>query len=102
MNFSTVYIGFCDYGFSGQSGYSDRNPVDGPPSLHNSDPGYNDPKFRPLCSNIATIDTFGGRYTHRRIVCIGFSDHLVVKPSENPLNLATTIGFSDLDPRDGG
>ena len=23
----TVYIGFCDYGFSGQSGYSDRNPV---------------------------------------------------------------------------
>ena len=27
-NFNTVYIGFCDYGFSGQSGYSNRNPVD--------------------------------------------------------------------------
>ena len=26
----------------------------------------------------------------------------VVKPSENPLNLATTIRFSDLDPYDGG
>ena len=98
----TVYIGFYDYGFSGQSGYSDRNPVDGPPSLHNSDPGYNDPQFWPLCSEIATVDTFGGRYTQRRVVCIGFSDHLVVKPSENPLNLATTIRFSDLDPYDGG
>ena len=27
---NTVHIGFCDYGFSGQSGYSGRNPVDGP------------------------------------------------------------------------
>ena len=53
--------------------------------------GYNDPQFWPLCSEIATVDTFGGRYTQRRIVCIGFSDHLVVKPSENPLDLATTI-----------
>ena len=32
--YTTVYIGFCDYGFSGQSVYSDRNPTDGPPSLH--------------------------------------------------------------------
>ena len=98
----TVYIGFCDYGYSGQSGYSDRNLVDGPLSLYNSDLGYNDLQFRHLCSEIATVDTFGGRYTQRSIVCIGFSDHLVVKPSENPLNLATTIGFSDLDPCDGG
>ena len=72
------------------------------PSLHNSDHGYKDLQFRPFCSEIATVDTFGGRYTQRRIVSIGFSDHLVVKPSKNPLNLATTIGFSDLDPRDGG
>ena len=55
---------------------------------YNSDPGYKDPKFQPLCSEIATFDTFLGRYTQRRIVCIGFSDHLVVKPSENQLNLA--------------
>ena len=24
----TVYIGFCDYGLSGQSGFSDRKPLD--------------------------------------------------------------------------
>ena len=51
--------------------------------------GYNDPQFWPLCSEIATVDTFGGCYTQRRIVCISFSDHLVVKPSENQLNLVT-------------
>ena len=41
------------------------------------------------------------RYIQWGIVCIGFSDHLVVKPSKNPLNLVTTIGFSDLDSCDG-
>ena len=98
---STVYIGFCDYGYSGQSGYSDCNLVDGPLSLYNSDLGYNDLQFRHLCSKIATVDTFGGRYIQWSIVCIGFSDHLVVKPSENRLNLAATIGFSDPDACDG-
>ena len=97
-----MYIGFCDYGLSGQSGYSDRYPLDGPPLLHDSDLGFNDLQFRLLCSEIATVNTFGGRYTQRSVVYIGFSDHLVVKPSENPLNLATTIRFSDLDPCDGG
>ena len=29
----TVHIGFCDYGFSGQSGFSDFNPPDGPLSV---------------------------------------------------------------------
>ena len=96
-----VYIGFYDYGFSGQSGYNDRNPVDRPPSLNNSDHAYNDPQFWPFCKEIATVDTFGGRYTQRGIVSIGFSDLLVVKPSKNPLNLATTIGFSDRDPYEG-
>ena len=95
MKRNTVYIGFCDYGFSGQSGYSDRNPVYGPLLLHNSDLGYNDLQFWPLCSKIATVNTFGGRYTQRNLVSTGFSDHLVAKPSKNPLNLATTIGFSD-------
>ena len=32
--FNTVHIGFCDYGLSGQSGFSDRKPLDGPPSVH--------------------------------------------------------------------
>ena len=41
----TVYIGFCDYGYSGQSGYSDRSLVDGPLSLYNNDLGYNDLQF---------------------------------------------------------
>ena len=99
---TTVYIGFCDYGFSGKSGYSDRNPVYGPLSLINSDLGYNDLQFWPLCSKIAAVNTFGGRYIQRNEVCIGFSDHLVVKPSKNPLHLTTTIRFSDLDPYDGG
>ena len=58
---NTVYIGFCDYGFSGQSGYSDRNLVDGPPSLHDSDHGYNDLKFLHLCSDIVTVKAFGVR-----------------------------------------
>ena len=31
-----------------------------------------------------------------------FIDHLVVKPSGNLLNLATTIELSDLDPCDRG
>ena len=31
---NTVHIGFCDYGLSGQSGFSDRKPLDGPPSVH--------------------------------------------------------------------
>ena len=31
---STVHIGFCDYGLSGQSGFSDRKPLDGPPAVH--------------------------------------------------------------------
>ena len=42
---------------------SDHSFVEGPPSLYNSDLGYNDLKFRPLCSEIVTVDTFGGYYT---------------------------------------
>ena len=36
-----VYIGFCDSGFSCQSGYSDHNFDDEPPSLDNNGLGYN-------------------------------------------------------------
>ena len=32
----------------------------------------------------------------------GFRDHLFVKSSGNPHNLATFIGFNDLNPFDGG
>ena len=82
--------------------FSDQKRRDGPFLVLHNDLVFSDLQFRPLCSEIATVDTFGGRYTQRRIEYIGFSDHLVVKPSENPLNLATTIRFSDLDPYDGG
>ena len=82
--------------------FSDQKRRDGPFLVLHNDLVFSDLQFRPLCSEIATVDTFGGRYTQRRIEYIGFSDHLVVKPSKNPLNLATTIRFSDLDPYDGG
>ena len=68
----------------------------------NSDLVFSDLKFRPLCSEIATV---------RIVIPSGpapfpannaFSDHLVAIPSVNALNLATFIGFSDLDPYDGG
>ena len=31
---NTVHIGFCDYGLSGQSDFSDRKPLDGPLSVY--------------------------------------------------------------------
>ena len=66
-------------------------------SLCNSDLGYNDLKFWPLCSEIATIETFGGHYTQWSVVFIGFSDHLVVT-----YTMQNSILFSDLNPFDGG
>ena len=42
-------------------------------------------KYRPMCSEIWTIEVY-----------------LVAIPSGNPLVLATSTGFSDLDPCDGG
>ena len=93
----TVYFGFCYYGLSGQSRYSGHSFVDGPLSLCDSDLGYNDLKFWPLCSEIATIETFGGHYTQWSVVFIGFSDHLVVT-----YTMQNSILFSDLDPFDGG
>ena len=50
---------------------------------------------------------YGFRYSINRIPSgiqqkMLFSDHLVAIPSGYPLDLATSIGFSDLDPRDGG
>ena len=82
--------------------FSDQKRRDGPFLVLHNDLLYSDLLFGLLCSEIATVNTFGGRYTQRSVVYIGFSDHLVVKPSENPLNLATTIGFYDLDFCDEG
>ena len=95
-------LGFATMGLAANLGIATANPPDGSLLLHNSDLGFNDLQFRLLCSEIATVNTFGGRYTQRSVVYIGFSDHLVVKPSKNPLNLATTIGFYDLDLCDEG
>ena len=81
--------------------FSDQKRRDGLFLVLHKDLVFSDLQFRPLCSKIATVNTFGGRYTQRNIVCTGFSDHLAAKPSKNPLNLATTFGFSDLEPYDG-
>ena len=43
-----------------------------------------------------------GHYTQWIEANIAFSDYLVAIPSRNPLDLATSIGFCDLDPCDGG
>ena len=56
-----------------------------------------------IFSKIATVDTYGGRYTQCDTVYIAFSDHLVVKPRKNSLNLASTFGFIiDSDLCNGG
>ena len=89
-------------GLAANFGIATVNPLDGPPLVNNSDPGFNDLQFRLLCNEIVRVNTFGGCYTQRRVAYIGLWDHLVVKPSENPLNLATTIGFYDLDLCDDG
>ena len=68
----------------------------------NSDLVFSDLKFLLLCSEIATVKVVIPSGPASYPANIAFSDHLVAKPSENPLNLATSIGFSDLDPYDGG
>ena len=64
------------------------------PQYINSDLVFSDLNFGPLCSEIATVKVV--------IANIAFSDYLVAIPSGNLLDLATSIGFCDLDPRDGG
>ena len=61
--------------------FTTSNPMTDLRQYINSDLVFNDLQFRLLSSEIATVNTFGGRYTQRSVVCIGFSDHLVVKPS---------------------
>ena len=54
-------LGFATMDLAANLGYSDRNPVDGPLSLHNSDLGYNDLQFSLLYSEIATVNPIEGR-----------------------------------------
>ena len=68
----------------------------------NSDLVFSDLKFRPLCSEIATVKVVIPSGPAPFPANIAFSDHLVAIPSEKPLNLATSIRFSDLDTCDGG
>ena len=80
-------LGFATTGLAANLGIATATPLTDPrhyikATLGITTPNY--PKFRPLCSEIATVYTFGGRYTQQRIV------------SENPLNLATST------PCDGG
>ena len=95
-------MGFATMGLAANLAIATANPLDGPPLLHNIDLGFYDLQFFLLCSEIVTVNTFGGHYTQRSVVYIGFRDQLVVKPNENPLNLASTIGFYDLDLCDDG
>ena len=68
----------------------------------NSDLAFSELKFWPLYSEIATVKVVIPSGPASYPANIAFSDHLVAKPSKNPLNLATSIGFNDLDPCDGG
>ena len=71
-------------------------------TLINSNHVFGDLKFRPLCSEIATVKVVIPSGPAPFPANIAFSDHLVAIPSVKALNLATFIGFSDLDPYDGG
>ena len=60
----------------------------------NSDLVFSDLKFRVVYSEIVTVEV---------VIPSGLEQKLLLAlPSGNPLNLATSIGFSDLDPCDGG
>ena len=63
----------------------------------NRDLVFSDLNFGPLCSEIATVKVVIPNEAN-----IAFSDYLVAIPSGNPFDLATSIGFCDLDPCDGG
>ena len=68
----------------------------------NSNLVFSDLKFLPLRSEMATVKVVIPSEPASYPANIAFSDHLVAKPSGNPLNLETSIGFSDLDPYDAG
>ena len=67
----------------------------------NSDLVFSDLNFLPLCNEVATVKVVIPSGPASYPANIAFSDHLVAKPSENSLNLATFIGFSDFDPYGG-
>ena len=53
--------GYSNLGYSGRASYSDLNPSDEPPQILkilNSNLGYNDLKFQPLCSEVTTVNGF--------------------------------------------
>ena len=68
----------------------------------NSNLVFSDLKFLPLRSEMATVKVVIPSGPASYPANIAFSDHLGAIPSVNALNLATFIGFSDLDPYDGG
>ena len=82
--------------------FSDQKRRDGPFIVVDNDLVFSNLKFQPLCSEIATVKVVIPSGPAPFPANIAFSDHLVAIPSVNALNLATFIGFSDLDPYDGG
>ena len=93
---------FTTRGLAANLGIATSTPVTDLCQYINSDIVFSDLKFRPLYSEIATVKVVIPSGPAPFPANIAFSDHLVAIPSVNALNLATFIGFSDLDPYDGG
>ena len=93
---------FTTRGLAANLGIETSTPATDLRQYINSDLVFSDLKFRPLCSEIATVKVVIPSGPAPFPANIAFSDHLVAIPSVNALNLATFIGFSDLDPYDGG
>ena len=53
---TTVYIGFCEYGYSGQSEFGDRPILTDLRQYKKCDLLFSDLKFWPLYSEIATVE----------------------------------------------
>ena len=82
--------------------FSDQKLHDGPFLVLYNDLVFSDLKFRVLYSEIATVEVVIPSGLSLGWTKIAFSDRLVAIPSGNPLNIATSFGFNDLEPRDGG
>ena len=94
-NYSLRTLGFTTMGLAANLALATSIPMTDLRQYINSDLVFNDLKLQILYSKIATCT---GRYIQHTISYVG----LVAIPGENPLDLATSIWFSNLDPFDGG
>ena len=68
----------------------------------NSDLVFSDLKFQPLCSEIAAVEVVIPSGLEQKLPLATTWSLFLAIPSEKTLTLATSIGFSDLEPFDGG